>query len=297
MQPLKEELPKIIAVAGPTGAGKSDISLALAHQFNGEIINIDSRQFYQELPLATNQPTTNELGQIPHHFIGFRKAGQPVNISDFQKLAYRKIKEVIKRNHLPILDGGSGLYLRAITENYQFTDTKPNLTLRKQLERMSLSELQQKAKLIDPQADMDWKNPRRLMRFIENNGQPSRQTGKPLFNVLKIGVIPNLVELKQKLDKRAGLIWKNGLVEEIKNFVKKYPKADTPLNTIIYFPIIKNYLDKTITKIEALKQMAIKDYQLAKRQITWLKKEPNLRTVKNFSTLERLATKFLSDES
>jgi len=243
-----KNLSKIIVVLGPTAAGKTKLAVKLARKFNGEIVSADSRQVYCGIDIGTGKDL-KEYKFIPHHLIDIINPNQKFNVAKYKKLALRAIKDILRRGKLPIIVGGTGLYISAIVDNYEIPKVKPDLKLRNKLMKMSLAEKIKLLKKSDSKSleFVDTKNPRRLDRALEvcmagYKFSELRQKSKPIFDCLQIGITPSKKILDECIDKRVDEMIKNGLVDETKKLIKKFSSNAVPLQTIGYKEIV-DYLD------------------------------------------------------
>lgn len=308
------QLPKIIVIVGPTAVGKTDLSLELAKKFNGEIINADSRQVYQGMDIGTakEKRDSEEKGGkkkqdlylvkgIPHHLMDVVKPNQEFTLADFKEKAGKAIADILKRDKLPIIVGGTGLYVRAIIDNLDIPAVAPNFDLRKKLEEMTLEQKVDYLKKIDPKAckEIDLKNPRRVIRAIEvveatGKSFAEQQTkSKPLFDVLQIGLNLPRQELNQRIDQRVDKQIKDGLVDEVKKLAEKYDWK-LPAMSGIGYKQIGFYLRQEIFLPEAIEMIKKDTRHYAKRQMTWFNKDERIKWVKDVKEAEDLLRKFLN---
>jgi tRNA dimethylallyltransferase len=294
----------LIVIGGPTASGKTNIAVKLAKKFNGEIINADSRTVYREMDLATSKPTLTEKQNIPHHLFDILNPDQPFSVAEYKKLANEKIEEIQGRNHLPILVGGTGLYLDATIYSYNLTTSKPNLELRRELNQLSIKEILDKLKKVDPKSaeKIDPNNKRRLIRALEvtlTSGRPfSKQQKKKALgkNVLYLALDIPRVDLYRKINKRVDSWVNDGLVEETKKLSEKYP-SDLPAMSSLGYKEIIEYISGTMTLDMATEIMKRRTRNYAKRQLTWLKRNKDIKWVKSYSEAASLVQDFLSKES
>ncbi len=296
---------QIIVIVGPTASGKSDLAVKIAKKFNGEIISADSRQIYREMDIGTAKPGKKELAAVKHYLIGIKNPNQDYAAGQYKKDAIRAINKIIKSGKIPILVGGTGLYIDAVVKNLEFPKVKENKKLRVQLEKeisvKGLDFVFNKLVGLDPEAAyiVDPKNPRRVIRALEialTSGKKfseQRKTGKPLYNALEIGINFPSELLKRKIAKRTKQMIREGLVEEVKKMVKKYGLDCKAFDAIGYREII-DYLRGKISLTEAVELMNKNTWHYAKRQMTWFKRNKNIHWI--FGGRERafkLVTSFL----
>jgi len=252
-----KKLPKIITVVGSTGAGKTDLGIILAKKFNGEIISVDSRQIYREMDIGTAKPEGEwveevievggsikqlfgsrhrfEVEGIPHWGIDLVNPDEDYNVSQFKAYAEKKIKEIRQRERLPILVGGTGLWIKAIIDNLSFPQVAPDTELRKELENRHLDDLFAEFKRLDPEGskEIDRLNKRRIVRALEvckKTGQPfskQRKQGVSKFNVLQLGIKIDREVLNERIDFRVDVMVAKGLVDEVRKLKKKYGRQMT----------------------------------------------------------------------
>ena len=272
--------PKIIVIVGPTASGKSDLAIKIAEKFNGEIISADSRQIYKGMNIGTAKPTKSEMGKIPHRLIDIKNPDKNYTVRQYKKDCLIAIKKLIRRKKIPILVGGTGLYIKAVVDNLKIPEAKPDFRLRKKLERelklKGLNYLYQNLIELDPEAAyiIDSKNPRRIVRALEitlKTKKPfsqQRKSGKKLFNSLKIGIFLPKEKLLEKINERVNKMLKNGLIKEVRGLIKKYPAGLPAFDAIGYREII-NYLQGKISLDETTALIKRNTWKYAKRQMTW----------------------------
>ena len=290
---LLGELSKLVVVLGQTGAGKTDLGIKLAKEFNGEIISADSRLVYKEMKIGTAKPKKDKgkgffVEGIKHYLINTISLKDEYNVALYKKDAENAIKDVLSRGKVPFLVGGTGLYLSAITENISFPKMQPNLKLRKELEAKTNEELFEMYKKIDGKGAeiIDSKNKRRLVRAIEvskEEGFFKNTKNKPKFDILELGIMVEKEELQKRINKRVDSMIKEGLEKE----VKKLPKKNLLLETIGYREW-KEYEGE-----EIIERIKINTFKFAKRQMTWFKRNKNIKWVKNYTEAKKEIKKSL----
>ena len=294
---------RILVIVGPTASGKTALAIKLAKKLNGEIVSADSRQIYRGMNVGTAKPPfspanpraaaktsvprssreTHVSEGIPHHLIDIRNPDENYTVADYKRDAVKAIKKILARGKLPILVGGTGLYIKAVVENLDIPKVKENPELRRQLEteleKNGLDFLFKKLVALDPEAAyiVDPKNPRRVIRALEValiTGKPftaQRKKKKPLFDAVIIGItLPN-EKLRMKIEKRVDEMIKSGFVDEVKKLYSKYGKVKA-LEAIGYREIIE-YLDGKISLEETVRQIKFNTWHYAKRQMTWFRKD------------------------
>ena len=294
---------KLIVILGPTASGKTELGIKLAKRFNGEIISCDSRQVFKEMDIGTAKPSLKETQQVPHHLINIVNPDQEFNVAIYKKLAIKTIREIQKRKKIPFLVGGTGLYLQAIVDNVQFPKVRPHHKLRKELEKISTKELFEIYEKLDPRGakEIEKENKRRLIRAIEVckvTGKPfseQKKKGKPLFEILQIGIRLPKDELKKKIEKRVEKMFKKGLEKEVKKLFQKYGFNIPPMQSIGYQEF-QGYFkkEKSINKVK--EEIKLHTLQFAKRQMTWFKRDKRIKWITNKKEAERLIKEFLSSD-
>ena len=298
-------LSKLIVIIGPTASGKSALAIKISQKFSGEIVSADSRQIYRGMNIGTAKPTKEEMTTVPHHLINIKNPDENYTASEYKRDALKAIKTVIKKGFLPILVGGTGFYVKVIIDNLKIPNIKPDFKLRhkleKEIEKYGLDFVFKKLIKIDPEAAyiVDQNNPRRVIRALEialKTKKPfsaQRKAGKSLFDFLEIGISMPIKEQNNRIKKRVNLMIKNGLIEEVKNLVKKYGANHQSLDAIGYREIIE-YLNKKISLKTATDLIKNKTRRYAKRQMTWFRKDKRINWIKNEKEIEKLIKKFLS---
>ena len=260
---------KVIVITGPTAVGKTKLSIELAKRFNGEIINADAVQVYKGLDIGSAKVTEEEKEGIPHHLFDIKEVDEEYTIYHYQKDCREKIKEILERDHTPILVGGTGLYIKASLYDYKLSEEKDSDTY----EDKTNEELYDELIKLDKDIVIDKKNRRRLIRAInyykENNKSINdNKTDKLLYDAIFIGLTTDRSILYDKINKRVDKMIEEGLIEEVKSFYDKGIRTKPLLNGIGYREIYE-YLDNTITLEEALNKIKQNSRHYAKRQYTF----------------------------
>jgi tRNA dimethylallyltransferase len=282
--------PKILAIIGPTASGKTILGVVLAHQYNGEIVSADSRQVYRGMDIGTGKPTIAEMDGIPHHLIDIRDPNEDYTVAEYKSDAIAAISDILSRGKLPILVGGTGLYIRAVVENLDIPEVKADPALRTQIEneirRDGLESVFKKLLERDPDAEgiVDPKNPRRVVRALEvaiTTGEPftaQRKKQPPLFASLTLGLNPAPEELRARINTRVDRMISDGLENEIRTLIKKYGANATAFNAIGYREII-GYINGALSLADAIAEIKLNTWHYAKRQMTWFKKDKAVQWV------------------
>ena len=274
---------RLVVIVGPTGCGKTDLSIRLAEHYRAPIISTDSRQFYRGLPIGTAQPTADQLARAEHHFIASHALTDEVNCGSYEVMALERLEELFKAHSTVIAVGGSGLYVRALCEGM---DDLPEAdeALRKELthriESEGLESLCEELKRLDPAyyEQVDRQNPARVQRALEvclQTGMPysSLRTGERRerpFEIIKIGVNLPREELYARIDRRVELMMEEGLEAEARAALP-YRELNA-LQTVGYKELFL-YFDGEITKEEAVALIQRNSRRYAKRQLTWFRRD------------------------
>ena len=290
---------KLIVILGPTASGKSELSIELAKKFNGEVVSADSRQIYQEMNIGTAKVTKREMNNISHYLIDIIKPNQEFTLAQFKQKAIKIIKDIQKRDKIPFLVGGTGLYIQSIVDNLDIPDVKPDKKIRSKLEKLSNQELLSQLKKLDPitAKSIDFHNKRRLIRALEvclvtkKPFSKQKKKGKALHNTLQIGIGPDKKTLEQRISQRADKMIKKGLIKEVEKILEKYKASLPSLNSIGYTEIIQ-YLEKKILLDQAKSLINQHSLQYAKRQITWFKRDKRIHWIQDQNQAEELINKF-----
>jgi len=279
---------RIFAIIGPTASGKTALAIKIAKKYNGEIVSADSRQIYRGMDIGTAKVPI----LFPHHLVNIKNPCEDYSAAEYKRDAIDAINDILKRGKLPILVGGTGLYVKAVIDNLTIPEVKADPRFRERLEtqikKEGLDAVSKKLISLDPEAAsiVDLKNPRRVIRALEiaiKTKQPfssSRKSGPPLFDAVRIGIYPGKEILEKRIKKRTKEMFKNGLVQEVKTLLKKYGPRCKAFDAIGYREVI-NYLHGKISLPEAEEFINKNSINYAKRQMTWFKKDKRIKWVKN----------------
>jgi len=290
---------KLIVILGPTASGKSDLAVKLARKFDGEIVSADSRQIYQEMDIGTNKLTKKQMSGIKHYLINVVKPDQGFTLAQYKRLAVKAIKDIQKRDKLPFLVGGTGLYIQAIVDNLQIPRVKPDKKLRNKLEKLTNQELLQKLKKTDPLTakTIDLNNRRRLIRALEvclKTKKPfsqQRRKGRTLFDICQIGLKLNKKILERRINQRVEQMFKMGLIKETKKLAKRY-SLELPAMSGIGYQETSQYLQGKINLRQTKELIKRRTRQYARRQMTWFKKDRRINWIKNYSDAQKVVYSF-----
>ena len=295
----------LISIVGPTGIGKTTLSLELAKQFNTEILSADSRQFFKEIPIGTAAPTAAELAVAPHHFIHNKSITDPYSVGSFEKEAIAKLEELFRSKSKVVMAGGSGLYVDAVIKGFDtFPDVDPELReqLNLELETKGLKALQDELKRLDPKSyeTIALKNPHRVIRALEicrgtglpfssflNQNKPERH-----FKTISIGLEADRSLIYERINFRVDKMLEHGLIKEAKS-VFEYRKCNA-LNTVAYKELF-NYFNKEWTLEFAVSEIKKNTRRFAKRQLTWFKKYTSTQWFK-YDTDVKVITDYIKQE-
>lgn len=281
---MRERKNKVIAVVGATASGKTRYAVELAKEINGEIISADSRLVYRGLNIGTAKPTVEEMQGIPHYMIDIAEPEFNYSAGLYAKQAKAHIYDILSKGKIPVIAGGTGLYFRILLENYDLPDAEPDYNLRKELSELSYDELFSMLSELDLEAanSVEKNDRKKLIRYIEI----VKQAGCPLskarglkeceFDVEWIGLNFPREELYDRINKRVDLMIELGLVEETKYLLKKHGRIPNITDTIGYKEIIA-HLDGILTLDEAKDKLKQNTRNYAKRQLTWFRKNENIK--------------------
>lgn len=291
--------PKVLVILGPTSSGKSALAVKLARQFKGSIISADSRQVYQYMNIGTAKITKTEQHNIPHYCLNIIKPSQSLSLADWQKLGKAALQKILKNNRLPIIVGGTGLYIDALINNQILPDVPPNPKLRQQLEQKSTPELFSLLSSQDQNwaATIDSHNPRRLIRALEilaaGKSLKKLSSNSP-YDVLKIGPLLSNEELKSRLALRTNQMFRHGLLAEVKRLHSIHQLSWSKISSFGFiYCACADYLQGKINKAELISLINLRSRQYQKRQLTWWKRDPSIYWFKNPSQAKAFLKKFL----
>ncbi|MGH7218407.1 MAG: tRNA (adenosine(37)-N6)-dimethylallyltransferase MiaA [Candidatus Microsaccharimonas sp.] len=261
----------LIVIVGPTASGKSVTAMRIAEEWGGEIICADSRTIYKGMDIGTAKPSAEEQARVPHWGLDLVEPGDVFTAADFQKYARQKIQEIRERGKVPMVVGGTGLYVDGLIFNYEFAPPQPEL--RVALETMTLDELKEYCKNNNVELPENPENRRYVMRAIERKNVSGKRLNVPIDDCIIVGITTEREELKRRIAHRSEQLFENGMVEEAKMLGEKYGWDSEAMTGNIY-RLVKRFLDGEFDEAELKERFITSDWQLAKRQITWLKRNP-----------------------
>ncbi|MBW7651893.1 tRNA (adenosine(37)-N6)-dimethylallyltransferase MiaA [Anoxybacillus sp. ST4] len=273
---------KVVVLIGPTAVGKTKMSIELAKHLDGEIINGDSMQVYKGLDIGTAKIQREEMEEIPHHLLDIKEPYESFSVAEFQTLARSLIQQITNRGKLPIIVGGTGLYIQSVIYDYQFSSAPSNDLYRQSLERCSSIELYEELKKIDPISAerIHPNNVRRVIRALEIyhcTGKTmtewlKEQKRQLVYNTALIGLTMEREKLYERINKRVDQMIAQGLIEEVKRLHEKGVRDCQAIQAIGYKELY-SYLDGLITLEEAIEQLKQNSRRYAKRQLTWFRNQ------------------------
>ncbi len=270
----------VVVIVGPTGVGKTKLSVELAKKINGEIINADSTQVYRNLDIATAKVTEEEKENIPHHLFDIKDITDDYTVYDYQKDARSKIEEVLKKGKTPILVGGTGLYIKACLYNYEFTNTKNNNTY----DDISTEELYNRLLKIDSNTDIHKNNRKRIIRalnYYEDTNETissKKKSDQLLYDAIFIGLRTDRETLYNRINKRVDVMVKNGLLDEAKKIYDSNIRTKAIMTPIGYKELFP-YFSGEDTLNNCLDKIRQDSRKYAKRQDTWNRHQFNVNWI------------------
>lgn len=296
-------------MVGPTASGKTALGIRLAKKFHGEIINADSRQIYKDFDIGTGKPIGKRgvsqghrafiVEGVPHYLMDFLPPAEMFTVVEWREKAVEAIKGITKRGHLPIVVGGTGLYLSALIDNFDFPKVEPNATMREAFRDKPLADLVKLLLKMDPAAEqlVDLKNPRRVVRALEVatfTGKPFTQqkaVARPQFDAFQVGIRWSREDLYARIDETIQEMVERGWPREVEQALEKgVPETSPAMSSIGYREMLKYVKGETslAAATEATKHSV---HKYAKRQETWFKRDMRIRWAKS----EVEATKLTGD--
>ena len=277
---------KVIVICGPTASGKTALSIELAKQINGEIVSADSMQIYKDMDIGTAKPTQEEKQGIKHYLIDFVSPDERYSVADYKQDAKKAIREILKKGKVPIIVGGTGLYVDSLIYEIEYPniefDEEYREKLEKEVEENGLEELYEKAKEIDIEAikKISKNDKKRILRILEiyhatgknKTEQEIESRKKEVEYDYKVYALNwNREKLYKRINKRVDIMIERGLIEEVKRVYEKYNKFPTAMQGLGYKEAVE-YLENKTTKEEMIEKIKQETRRYAKRQMTWFRK-------------------------
>ena len=267
-------LPKVVAVVGTNASGKSALGIELAKKYNAEIISADSRQVFRGLDLGSGKVTPEETQGVPHHLIDVREPNEFFSMADFQRMAYQAIDDIRGRGRLPMIVGGTGLYVDSVLDGYLLSDKEPDLAYRAELEKLTTPQLYDMLLELKPDVQVEKNNRNRVMRIIEriHDGDDATPGKQARFESLRLGVSWPREVLGRRIDERLERRLEQGMIEEVQRLMDEGATTEFLLGLGLEYRFITQYLIGEIPDRQAmLDKLAIAIKQFAKRQMTWFR--------------------------
>ena len=278
--------PKVIVICGPTASGKTALSIELAKKINGEIISSDSMQIYKDMDIGTAKPTKQEMQEIKHYLLDFVEPDQRYSVAQFKKDAEKAIEEILAKNKVPIIVGGTGLYVDSLIYGIEYQEIELDKKYREELEERAQKEgletLYEQAKKIDPQAieKISANDKKRILRILEiyhSTGKTKTQQEiesrknevKYDYKVFALNI--EREKLYERINKRVDIMIKQGLIQEVENLCSKYTEFPTAMQGLGYKEVVE-YLQGKISEQEMIEKIKMETRRYAKRQLTWFRK-------------------------
>ena len=293
-------LPRIVCIVGPTSSGKTALSFEVAKKFNGEIINADARQIYRRFVIGTGQPTLEEQQGIPHHLFGFLGPERTYSVAEWKQAALERIQAITGRGKLPVLVGGTGLYIQSLVDNFEPPAVEPQPALRAELQALSHEALIQRLEEEDADAVtwIDLKNRRRVERALEvvlvtgKSFKDQRLQGEPLVEAILLGVQRSSDELRERINRSIDQMIALGWKEEVKQLHASGIPWDAPAMTSIGYRELGLVVRGELDGATAIERIRFATWQYAKRQITWFKRDERIEWCTTKDEACELVTEF-----
>lgn len=277
---------KVIVICGPTASGKTALSIELAKKINGEIISCDSMQIYKDMDIGTAKPTKEEMRGIKHYLIDFVSPDKRYSVADYKKDAKEAIKKILQNGKVPIIVGGTGLYVDSLIYEIEYPNIEFDEKYRQELEKIAeqdgLDGLYKQAKEIDPEAiqKISENDKKRILRILEiyhatgkNKTEQEKESRKKEveYDYKVYALNWDREKLYERINKRVDVMIGQGLIDEVRNIYQKYEKFPTAMQGLGYKEVVE-YLTKKISKEEMVEKIKQETRRYAKRQLTWFRK-------------------------
>lgn len=260
----------LVVIVGPTASGKTGLAIDVARQFGGEIICADSRTIYKGMDIGTAKPTAEERQAVPHWGLDLVEPGERFSAADFKRYATEKIREIRSRGKVPLLVGGSGLYIDAVLFDYEF-GAPSNARQRAKLDEMSIDQLQEYCTKNNIPLPENENNKRYVIRAIEQKSINTKRRTTPIDDCIIVGITTNRDILRARIKDRIEQIFDDGVVEEATLLGKKYGWESEAMTGNVY-RIVRSYLQGSLSLAQSIEKNTTLDWRLAKRQLTWFRR-------------------------
>lgn len=278
--------PKVIVICGPTASGKTALSIQLAQKINGEIISSDSMQIYKNMNIGTAKPDKQEMQGIKHYLLDFVEPNQRYSVADYKKDAENAIEDILQKGKVPIIVGGTGLYVDSLIYGIEYPNIEFDENYRKKLEKRAekegLEKLYEEARKIDPQAmeKISRNDQKRILRVLEiynvtgktkTEQEIESRKNEVKYDYRVFAINMDREKLYDRINKRVDIMIQKGLIEEVENLLKKYNEFPTAMQGLGYKEVVE-YIQGKVLKEDMIENIKRESRRYAKRQITWFKK-------------------------
>lgn len=263
-------LAPLVVIYGPTASGKTSLAIRLAREFDGEVISADSRAIYKDLDIGTAKPSVEERAGIAHWGLDLVAPGESFSAADFKTYANTKIADIRKRGKVPILVGGTGLYMDSVVFDYQFPE-RASVDVRKKFEEMSLEQLQAYCREHNVTLPENKDNKRYVINTILRHGTASSRRITPVEHTIIVGITTKKETLRARIEQRAEQLTSEEVRSEAERAGNKYGWESEAMTANVY-PLMKRYVEGDINLEELKRAFIVLDWRLAKRQLTWLRR-------------------------
>lgn len=264
--------PPLVVIVGPTASGKTALAIRLAKRYDGEVICADSRTVYRDMDIGTAKPTPEEQADVPHWGLDMVDPGQRFTAADFKQYALHKVAEIKARGRIPFIVGGTGLYIDGVLFDYEFGEGY-DPTRRSQLETLTIEKLYDYCHDNNITLPGNDRNKRYIIRAIEQESINKKRKTTPIEDTIVVGIATERNELRTRIQHRSEQMLANGVVDEAIILGKKYGWKNEAMTGNVY-PLVKSYLEGQITYDDIKDKNTTLDWQLAKRQMTWFRRNP-----------------------
>lgn len=296
--------PKVIVIVGPTASGKTSTSIEIAKKLNGEIISADSMQIYKEMNIGTAKPSLEERDGVTHYLMDIVSPDELYNVTMYKKMAEEAIEEILAQGKLPIIVGGTGLYVSTLINGIEFSEVKEDTEYRNEMQALAESKgpnyLHDMLREVDPVAadNIDMNNVRRVIRALEiykvtgkTKTQLDEESVKETkYDYMVYGIETPREKLYERINLRVDKMLEEGLIEEVKSLLEKYELSKTALQGLGYKEV-KAYLEEQTTYDEMVETLKMETRRYAKRQLTWFRRESQIK----WYSLDEITERILED--